>query len=148
LNFWPPGLWREHWFILSVSSAVAFWLGLWWLEPADAGSWSNANVVFYLSLVLWQPILEEFGFRGLLQGVLLDQAAPRFRIGPLTIANILASVAFGIAHLPSHPLLWVAGIFGVSLVLGYARDRSGSLYPAIALHSYFNAGYFLVVGLP
>jgi membrane protease YdiL (CAAX protease family) len=31
-----------------------------------------------------------------------------------------------------------------SLLYGYFRDRHGSVYPAIALHVFYNAGYFLL----
>ncbi len=143
-----PGWWREPWCIGAASLALPLWLGLWWTGNHGPTVWTSTNLWLYVSLSCWQPMLEELGFRGLLQGVLLDHTTYRFGVGPVTLANLLSSAAFGIAHLPSHPLPWAAGIFIVSLLLGFARERTGSLYPAMALHCYFNAGYFLVSGLP
>ncbi len=149
LTIWTTRAFRENWFVGSLGLAMCFWLVLWWIGSRDiAAKWGGSSLVLYLSLSLWQPALEELGFRGLLQGVLLEHQSYRSRIGPLTLANVVTSVAFGIAHLPSHPAWWVAGILLTSLLLGYARDRTGSLYPSIVLHGYFNAGYFLVVGIP
>jgi len=148
LNHGTSRWWRETWFLAAVGSALPFWLALWLLSYGRTNLGTSGSLALYLSLSLWQPILEELGFRGLLQGVLLDQAPYRHQAGPLTLANVLTSIAFSIAHLPSHPLPWAIGIFAVSLLLGYARDRTGSLYPPLAFHCYFNAGYFLIAGLP
>lgn len=147
LDRWPDRLWREPWFATITLSALAFWAWLWWWDSGSPVAWSREQSLMLFSLILWQPIIEEFGFRGILQGVLLEKASYRFLIGPITIANGLTSLAFSVAHLPTHPFLWVAGVFLVSLSLGYARERTGSLYPAIGLHAYFNAGYYLTAGL-
>ncbi len=148
LNQGASSWWRETWFLIPFVAAIPFWIVLWWEGAGHATNWTWHTALLYLSLSVWRPFCEELGFRGLLQGVLLDHGPYRFQIGPLTLANLLTTVAFGIAHLPSHPLPWVAGIFAVSLLLGYARDRTGSVVPAVVWHSCFNAGYFLVSGLP
>ena len=146
LDRWPGGLWREPWFVATILSAVPFWIGLWSIHPDSPGIWNHEQAILFLSLVVWQPVIEELAFRGFLQGVFLQQAAHRSFLGPVTLANLLASVTFALAHLPTNPLVWIVGIFVVSLGLGYARDRSDSLYPSVGLHCYFNAGYFLVTG--
>ena len=148
LSYGPSGWWHETWFLLPLGGAIPFWIMLWWHGAGHSTQWTWQTALLYLSLSVWRPFCEELGFRGLLQGMLLDHAPYRFQIGPLSLANLLTTVAFGIAHLPGHPLPWVAGIFAVSLLLGYARDRTASILPAIVWHSYFNAGYFFVLGLP
>jgi membrane protease YdiL (CAAX protease family) len=37
-------------------------------------------------------------------------------------------------------------VFLPSLCFGFVRDRFGSVYPSIALHAFYNHGYFLLVG--
>ncbi len=147
LDRWPARIWREPWFAAITLATPVFWAWVWWWNSGSPVVWSREEGLLLLSLILWQPVIEEFGFRGFLQGILLEKASYRFLIGPVTIANGLTSLAFSVAHLPTHPFLWVVGIFLVSLSLGYARERSGSLYPAIGLHAYFNAGYYLTAGL-
>lgn len=147
LDRWPARIWREPWFAAITLATPVFWAWVWWWNSGSPVVWGREEGLLLLSLILWQPVIEEFGFRGFLQGILLEKASYRFLIGPVTIANGLTSLAFSVAHLPTHPFLWVVGIFLVSLILGYARERSGSLYPAIGLHAYFNAGYYLTAGL-
>lgn len=147
LDRWPTRIWREPWFAAITLATPVFWAWVWWWNSGSPVVWGREEGLLLLSLILWQPVIEEFGFRGFLQGILLEKASYRFLIGPVTIANGLTSLAFSVAHLPTHPFLWVVGIFLVSLSLGYARERSGSLYPAIGLHAYFNAGYYLTAGL-
>ncbi|NOS83222.1 MAG: JDVT-CTERM system CAAX-type protease [Nitrospira sp.] len=147
LDRWPARIWREPWFAAITLATPVFWAWVWWWDSGSPVVWSREEGLLLLSLILWQPVIEEFGFRGFLQGILLEKASYRILIGPVTIANGLTSLAFSVAHLPTHSFLWVVGIFLVSLSLGYARERSGSLYPAIGLHAYFNAGYYLTAGL-
>ena len=61
-----------------------------------------------------------------------------------TLANLATSVLFTALHFVSHPPLWAAGVLLPSLLYGYFRDRHDSVYPAIALHVFYNAGYFLL----
>ena len=140
--------WSEGWFLTACSAAIPIWVALWGLQASSATSFHSASLLLLLSLVFWQPLLEEVSFRGLMQGALLDCRSFRSTFGPLTMANLCTSLLFALAHVPTHPVSWVMGIFLVSLLLGYARDNTGSLYPAIVLHCYFNAGYFLISGLP
>jgi len=102
----------------------------------------------FLSLALWQPLWEEVFFRGLLQGHLWQRSWGRRAWGGVTVANGAASLLFALGHLWHHPPLWALAVLPPSLLFGYVRDRHMSVYPAIALHVVYNAGYFWVIGLP
>nr|WP_246312512.1 JDVT-CTERM system glutamic-type intramembrane protease [Aquabacterium terrae] len=91
-------------------------------------------------LLLLYPCLEEWCFRGGLQAWL---AARRWRAGPwfgISIANLLASLLFAAAHLPTRPIALAAATLLPSLLLGAVKERYGRIGPAIGLHAYFNAG--------
>jgi len=63
----------------------------------------------------------------------------------VTGANGLTSILFVAAHLIAHPLTMAVLVFLPSLVFGYFRDKyDGWLLPAMALHAYYNLGYFLI----
>jgi len=56
---------------------------------------------------------------------------------------VLTSVVFALAHLWNHPPLAALGVLPVSLLLGWAYERSGQrLAPPIGLHLYFNMALF------
>lgn len=141
-----PGWSKDSYFVGAVLAAIGYWIVL---SVAGAGSpqrGTGSDSLVVLSIVLWQPLCEEVFFRGVLQGILLEETSRRLLFGPLTLANVVASVAFASAHLPTHPLLWVGGIFVVSLAFGFLRERLGSLYPLALLHMYYNGGYLLLAG--
>ena len=98
--------------------------------PAGWAAWA--------SFVLVQPLLEELVFRGILQGQALRlttrQGVAR-RLGPVTLANVLVSVAFVALHLRAQPLAWALAVFVPSLVLGHLRERMGSVWPAVLVHA-------------
>lgn len=106
--------------------------------PAGALAWGM--------FVFVQPAIEEFAFRGVLQGALADALArrrPAPRWGPLSAANALTSVAFVLLHLVHQPAAWALAVFVPSLVLGHLRERLGSLWPAVGMHALYNAGFGL-----
>jgi membrane protease YdiL (CAAX protease family) len=78
------------------------------------------------------PVVEEIFFRGLLYRSL------RNRLSVLPAA-LIAGVMFGLVHITSYPLdtLPVKAAFGVIACLLY--ERTGSLLPGIALHSFVDA---------
>ena len=133
--------WLGDWhFALALLAGVLFWLGL--AGPAEGAAvhgWAALAL-----LVLLQPLFEELLFRGLVQGKLLARAWGRRRCAGLTGANLATSALFTALHFASHPPLWAAGVLLPSLLFGYFRDRHDSVYPAIALHVFYNAGYFLL----
>lgn len=107
---------------------------------APSGPWAWAMLVLLL------PAAEELVFRGLLQGQLLRLSAWR-RVGPVSAANLVTSLAFGVAHLWAQPPTWALAVVIPSLVLGHLRERFGSVWPAMVMHAFFNAGFFLGAAL-
>lgn len=48
-----------------------------------------------------------------------------------------------------HVSVWTISVIVPSLLFGFMRNRFHSTYPAMALHMFYNAGYFLLtVGFP
>lgn len=93
-------------------------------------------------LVLLLPAAEELVFRGLLQGQLLRLSSRR-RLGLVSAANLLTSLAFSVAHLWAQPPAWALATVFPSLALGHLRERFDSVWPAVAMHALYNAGFFL-----
>ena len=129
-------------FALALSAAVPVWIALAWavgpslVLPRALAGW--------LAFVLLWPLIEELLFRGLLQGQLLRLMAssnhPK-RIGPITWANALTTLAFVALHLPAQPLAWALAVALPSLVLGHLRERFASVWSAVALHMVYNGGF-------
>lgn len=131
-----------------MSGGVLFWIALsrtviW--HPIPARELLSRH---YLSLILLQPFIEELIFRGFLQGQWLQTAWGRSSRYGITGANLTASLLFVASHFVSHPPGWAAAVFFPSMIFGALRDRHDSLYPAILLHIFYNAGYFYLTGLP
>jgi len=101
----------------------------------------RAPVPFLLSAVVY-PVLEEIVFRGGVQTYLLGRPRlGRCRFG-ISGANVLTSLVFSLFHLVAHAPLWALAVFVPSLVFGYFRERHDSLKSPIALHVFYNGGYF------
>ena len=127
-------------FGLALLAGCAFWLALvWWGQPPPL-----PGLAALASLILLQPVLEELLFRGLLQGRLRASAWGRRQFGGFTLANMIVTLLFTALHFINHPPLWAAGVLLPSLLYGYFRDRHDNVAPAIALHVFYNAGYFLL----
>ncbi len=105
-----------------------------------AGWWAWA------SLVLVQPFAEELVFRGVLQGQLLRLSGGR-RIGAVTLANLSTTAGFVAVHLLAQPPVWALAVAVPSLVFGHLRERLGSVWPAVAMHAFYNAGFGLTAWL-
>lgn len=103
----------------------------------------NELVLIFMSLVLLPPLYEEILMRGfLLKGLRNKLSKP--------IAAIIVSILFAAGHLQwgsEAPLLWVAAIdtFVLSMVLVYLREKTGSLWPAIGLHTIKNFVAFMLL---
>ena len=145
---WCPAFYRDTVFFGAMFAGVGFWLGLWLCVSVQPITLAQVLSPAFLALVVWQPILEELLFRGYCQGQLRQQAWGRQSWRGLTVANSLTSLLFVVGHWWTHPPLWAIAVLLPALVLGYCRDRYLSVYPCIALHAFYNAGYFSLTGLP
>ena len=127
---------------LALLAAVPVWLVLLW--------WGNGHLrhpvglLAWASFVLFQPMLEELVFRGILQGQALRLTTRHGRVrrlGPVTLANVLVTLAFVALHLRAQPLAWALAVAGPSLVFGHLRERFDSVWPAMLVHAVYNAGF-------
>lgn len=98
-----------------------------------------------VSIIVWQPLIEELLFRGIVQGQLLNYQWARHSVCKITTANMITSALFVGLHMLSTPSLWSLAIFIPSLLFGYFRDAFGSVYPAMCLHSAYN--FMVIAGL-
>ncbi len=141
-----PDLWAA---ILAAPFAWWLWALLWpqaiqwgWLLDAD---WHDLWQMVVLAGLY--PVAEELVFRGWIQGWLLERPWGRSGFGPLTLANVLASLIFSGLHLFTHPPLMALLVLFPSLIFGYARERSDGLTWPIALHCWYNLGWFAIFGI-
>ncbi len=86
-------------------------------------------IVLFVMIVVVAPLVEELFFRGFLLPALADRMSG-------WAAIVLSSVWFAFSHL--QPIQF-PGLLAVGLALGYARMRTGRLFPCIAMHTTFNA---------
>jgi uncharacterized protein len=141
---WPP----DRHIVLAMLLALPVWLALGLLFGPHLRA--PAGWLAWASWVLVQPLLEELVFRGLLQGqalAWLQRGGRPMRLGPLTLANVLVTVAFVAMHLRAQPLAWALAVAVPSLVFGHLRERFGSAWPAVWLHAFYNAGFGITAWL-
>jgi membrane protease YdiL (CAAX protease family) len=104
----------------------------------------SVRVVILLTTVFIVPVFEEFLFRGLFQTTvrsLLENWQSRLKGGKGAWAAIaISSALFATVH--STAAHWPA-LFVLSMCMGYAYEKSGSLLRSIAVHSLFNLGSVL-----
>lgn len=77
------------------------------------------------------PIAEELFFRGFLFGGLRKRG--------LVVALLVSGVAFGLAHVASAPIGFIVPLGALGVLLALLYERTGSLYPSIALHALNNS---------
>lgn len=123
--------------------AFAFALGV---RPDPAWTFF-ADPTGFLGLAVAWPLLEEGLFRGILQPALARARGGAQEAWGITTANAATSLLFGAVHLLTHAPAWALAAVVPSLVFGYFRDRYGSIVPGAALHVFYNAGWFLTLGL-
>lgn len=98
----------------------------------------------FVTMVVLAPLAEELLFRGYLYGKLRKTA-------PVWLSVLVASVAFGLAHLwvGNGPLQWAVAIdtFVLSLMLCALREYTGAVWAGVLLHAIKNglAFYLLFV---
>jgi membrane protease YdiL (CAAX protease family) len=120
---------------------VAIWSGI-----KIVPSTQNASLSWWviLTTVALYPVLEEYVFRGLLQRYLL-QKTKHYAYAGLSLANVIASIAFCLAHLLYRTPVIAVAVFLPSLIFGFARDRYDRLAPSIVLHSVYNLSYLIAL---
>jgi membrane protease YdiL (CAAX protease family) len=107
-------------------------------QVQDIG-FSNPNgpelVMVFVTIVILAPLAEELLFRGFIfKGVR--------RTLPFWPTAIIVSLLFGLVHGQINVGL---DVFALSMVLCWLRERTGSLWPGIALHSGKNLVAFIVL---
>lgn len=88
-------------------------------------------MTLWIGAIVLAPIAEELFFRGLLQTWLVNV------LGSRCAAIALASLVFGAIHFGQPHA--VAALFVLSVLMGYAYERTGSLWPSVMIHAAFNA---------
>ncbi|HKJ09742.1 MAG TPA: type II CAAX endopeptidase family protein [Gammaproteobacteria bacterium] len=153
LRLWGPGLGRVVGTALAVlaleqaGSLLIAW-GAWqvgfhphWSEAVPErliwGPWQS-TVLGSLDTVVWGPVFEEIGFRGLIF------VALRSRLG-FGSAALLSSALFAILHPYSLPAM--AAVFWSGLVWAWAFERLRSLLPGMLAHAGTNLLAVLTVVL-
>jgi membrane protease YdiL (CAAX protease family) len=101
-------------------------------DPIEAGDRYGTLIGSCVIIIVVAPICEEIFFRGFLYRIL------RGRMG-LWPALVITGALFGAVHLSSGGPLAVALIAPLGFLLCLVYERSGSLYPCIALHALNNA---------
>lgn len=107
--------------------------------------WQLQILVFAVAVII-APLLEEMMFRGLFQTVIRSLLESRYS-GLETrnrawISVFISSGLFAMMHgnVPHWPALFLLG-----LSLGYAYEKSGSLFRPIFIHAFFNAATIVFV---
>jgi membrane protease YdiL (CAAX protease family) len=138
-RFWPA----VGWIAAAFAAFYVFtlvWVSILGVSPDDTklpdelgvkdSTFALLAVAFLVSVVA--PMAEEFFFRGFFYGALRNWKGP-------WPAAILTGLVFGAIHVGSAEAAFLLplGFFGFALCL--LRERTGSLYPGIALHCMNNS---------
>ena len=105
----------------------------------DYPRWQLRILIFIVAAVI-APVLEEMMFRGLFQTVIRSLLETRdWKLEGryhAWIAIFISSGLFSMVHgnVPHWPALFLLGV-----CLGYAYEKSGSLFRPIFIHAFFNA---------
>ena len=136
-----PRCYRNTRFILALLAGVLFLLLFHGFMPPFSSSF-KFNWTVFLSLVIWQPLIEEILFRGIIQGQFAKREWGKHSWLNISSANIATSVLFVAMHMINSSPLFALTVFIPSLIFGYFRDYCNSVYPCIILHSAYNAMVF------
>jgi membrane protease YdiL (CAAX protease family) len=138
-RFWPALGWMAAAFAAFYVFTL-IWVAILGVSPDDTklpdelgvkdSTYALLAVAFLVAVVA--PMAEEFFFRGFFYGALRNWKGP-------WPAAVLTGLVFGAIHLGSAEAAFLLplGFFGFSLCL--LRERTGSLYPGIALHCMNNS---------
>ncbi len=132
----------DRFFYLAIAAAPPALLAVTWLVP----SWHQhvvINTALLFSFIVWQPVIEEVLFRGIIQGQLIKNNWAKLNCYGFSLANAITSLLFMSMHLINHSVFWAVSVILPSLVFGYFRDKYSQIYPALILHSSYNTFYLL-----
>lgn len=103
-------------------------------------------IAAYLTLTVLAPIAEELLFRGYLQGKLRKYLNVTFTIGLTTVLFAILHVV-GITEEGQIQMQWAAvfDVFVLSIALGILREKTGSIWAGIILHSIKNTIAFFIL---
>jgi membrane protease YdiL (CAAX protease family) len=93
-----------------------------------------AVVLGALLVCVIAPVCEELFFRGFLFGGLRKHG--------LIVATLVSGTAFGLAHVVSSPIGFIVPLAALGVILALLYERTGSLYPPMALHAFNNSVAF------
>lgn len=96
------------------------------IENLGAGDSTAALIGVTFIVCVCAPLAEEFLFRGYVFGAL--------RSNGFWPAALLTGLMFGLVHVLGSPIAFILPLAGLGALLCWIRERTGSLYPGIALH--------------
>ncbi len=99
------------------------------LEVLSSHPQISLKISVAIVAILAAPLVEEILFRGLIQTLI------RSYIGRPWLSIVLTSVVFSTVH--ENYAHWPA-LFVLSVAIGYAYEKSGSLWQSIFMHAMFN----------
>lgn len=143
---WAMVLWAAYFAVaVVVSTALYHWSipGLNLEQAQDVGFthlmyWYEYAAAF-IALVVLAPVFEEIMFRGYLFGRL--RARHTF-----WVSAVVTSLVFAVVHMQLNVGI---DVFILSMFMCYARERFGSVYPAILMHMLKNGvAYVILFVLP
>lgn len=138
----PTAFRRDYRFWLAVAAAIPVWWVLYVVtRPALNLTWPLDQPLLFIQLALLYPLLEEVVFRGAIQSA-GHRWLPAVWFGPISLSNAATSTLFAALHLLYHAPPWALAVFVPSLLFGYFKDRYRALSAPVALHAYYNIGYY------
>lgn len=136
-----PACYRDYHFLLALlGGAFVLWAIHDWMPPFSSSI--KFNWALLLSLIIWQPLIEEILFRGIIQGQFSKHDWGKHSWLKISTANMVTSTLFVAIHMFNSSPLFALTVFVPSLVFGYFREHCNSVYPSILLHSAYNAMVF------
>lgn len=125
------GAWfRDPWLYAVLGLAPSAWL-----LPEPTQTIAVWRLVFL-------ALAEEVLFRGMFQDWLRGRPCFLRRVGPVTKANIVASLCFMAVHFVVQPPLWAVAVFIPSLIFGWIWDRHRRILPCTLVHFTYNFCFF------
>lgn len=128
--------WLHYWLIvLAVYMVVQHVLQL--IFTVDVSEFlqqlaNSKSLLAFIAIAIFAPVLEELVFRGY-----LFAAWRQTRLG-LSGTLVLTSSIFTALHIGQYGILLLMILFVFSIILGLARERTGSLWVPIILHALNN----------